>query len=103
MSSSVRGPSASVPVSGGLSSLWSSASGVASAATASSFGAAVGNSTASSRYMEVDACLEGLRNGRLLSVPQIKFVCEKLTEVLLTESNVRCISSPVTVVGDVHG
>lgn len=56
-----------------------------------------------SRYLEVDACIEALKSGRLLSVPQIKFVCEKLTEVLLTESNVRSISAPVTVVGDVHG
>mgnify|MGYP001130926901 CR=1 FL=1 len=51
----------------------------------------------------LDECIERVTNRELLATQVIKLVCEKLKEVLLTESNVHHISSPVTVVGDVHG
>lgn len=52
---------------------------------------------------DVDAWLETLRQGKLLPPHVIQFVCTRLTYLLAGDSNVHNISSPVTVVGDVHG
>jgi hypothetical protein len=39
----------------------------------------------------------------LPSAQAIKALCEKCKELLVLEGNVRQVSSPVTIVGDVHG
>lgn len=54
--------------------------------------------------LDLDSYLERLIDKReLLSEKAVHLVCLKLKEVLVQESNVHHISTPVTVVGDVHG
>eukprot|EP01090_Pellita_catalonica_P023679 TRINITY_DN9873_c0_g1_i1.p1 TRINITY_DN9873_c0_g1~~TRINITY_DN9873_c0_g1_i1.p1 ORF type:complete len:310 (+),score=25.35 TRINITY_DN9873_c0_g1_i1:48-977(+) len=52
---------------------------------------------------EVDKCLDLLYRGDLLPEGTVKQLCDKLQELLIYESNVQSVPSPVTVVGDVHG
>ncbi|CEP03854.1 hypothetical protein PBRA_003461 [Plasmodiophora brassicae] len=52
---------------------------------------------------DLDAFIEALRAGKLLSEAACVFVCEKATEVLVLEDNIHQVSTPVTLVGDVHG
>jgi serine/threonine-protein phosphatase PPG1 len=52
---------------------------------------------------DLDACIEKLRNKQLLGEALLREICEKTKEVLMRESNVVHVSSPVTVVGDIHG
>lgn len=52
---------------------------------------------------DLDACIEQLRNKQLLGEALLREICEKTKEVLMRESNVVHVSSPVTVVGDIHG
>lgn len=52
---------------------------------------------------DLDACIEKLRNKQLLGEALLKEICEKTKEVLMRESNVVHVASPVTVVGDIHG
>ncbi|TMW66097.1 hypothetical protein Poli38472_003862 [Pythium oligandrum] len=47
--------------------------------------------------------LEHLRAGQLLSELELKQVCEIVKQILIEESNVQPVSSPVTVCGDIHG
>jgi serine/threonine-protein phosphatase 6 catalytic subunit len=51
----------------------------------------------------LDKCLETLRSGKHLSEHDLRRVCELVKELLVEESNVQPVSSPVTVCGDVHG
>lgn len=53
--------------------------------------------------MELDRCLERLLAGELLPEATLRALCFKLKERLVKESNVVHISTPVTVVGDIHG
>ena len=53
--------------------------------------------------MELDKCLELLYRGQLLPEVTIEALCFKLKELLIKESNVIHINTPVTVVGDMHG
>lgn len=53
--------------------------------------------------MELDRCLELLYRGQLLPEATIEALCFKMKEMLVKESNVIHISTPVTVVGDMHG
>ncbi|KAL6946346.1 putative serine/threonine protein phosphatase [Hanseniaspora osmophila] len=52
---------------------------------------------------ELDQCLERLYKGELLPEVVIEAVCYKLKEILVKESNVVQLNTPVTVVGDIHG
>ncbi|KAL6950141.1 putative serine/threonine protein phosphatase [Hanseniaspora vineae] len=52
---------------------------------------------------ELDQCLERLYKGELLPEVVIEAVCYKLKEILVKESNVVQLSTPITVVGDIHG
>ncbi|GAB9471647.1 Phytochrome-associated serine/threonine protein phosphatase [Globisporangium polare] len=47
--------------------------------------------------------IESLRAGKLLSEQELKQVCEIVKQILIEESNVVAVSSPVTVCGDIHG
>lgn len=50
-----------------------------------------------------DAWIENLKAGKLLSELELKQVCEIVKGLLIEESNVQPVSSPVTVCGDIHG
>jgi serine/threonine-protein phosphatase PPG1 len=52
---------------------------------------------------DLDACIEKLKNKQLLGEALLREICEKTKEVLMRESNVVHVASPVTVVGDIHG
>lgn len=52
---------------------------------------------------DLDACIERLKDKQLLGEALLREICEKTKEVLMRESNVVHVSSPVTVVGDIHG
>ena len=52
---------------------------------------------------DLDECIERVMRLELLGEDLIRDLCERLTRVLVNESNVQHISAPVTVVGDVHG
>lgn len=53
--------------------------------------------------LELDRCLEHLYAGQLLPEVTISALCFKLKELLVRESNVVHVSTPITVVGDIHG
>jgi serine/threonine-protein phosphatase PPG1 len=52
---------------------------------------------------DLDACIEKLKKKQLLGEALLREICEKTKEVLMRESNVVHVNSPVTVVGDIHG
>ncbi|KAJ3130252.1 putative serine/threonine protein phosphatase [Nowakowskiella sp. JEL0407] len=54
-------------------------------------------------FFDLDKFITSLYNRELLSEEVIKELCEKTKEVLVNEGNVRMVSAPVTIVGDVHG
>ena len=51
----------------------------------------------------LDKCIEQIYRCEILPETTIKQICDKLKETLIYESNIQNISSPITVVGDVHG
>lgn len=53
--------------------------------------------------INLDKCIEQLYRCEVLPEVTIKQLCDKLKEILIYESNIQAISSPVTVVGDLHG
>lgn len=64
--------------------------------------------------MEVDGWIEQLMQCRVLSEEQVKSLCDKVghiynsslnqaTEIFAAESNVKEVTCPVTVCGDIHG
>ncbi len=53
--------------------------------------------------LDLDACISNLKSGSLLSEAIIHSLCNSIKSLLISESNVVSISSPVTIVGDVHG
>jgi hypothetical protein len=53
--------------------------------------------------VDIDFCIEKLEQGKLLTEFETKYICEKVRELLLDESNIQEISSPITIVGDIHG
>ena len=44
-----------------------------------------------------------LRNAEILSLPDLKQLLRMADEMLIEESNVQSVSSPVTICGDIHG
>ncbi|KAK9767801.1 putative serine/threonine protein phosphatase [Basidiobolus ranarum] len=52
---------------------------------------------------DLDECIERLIKRQVLVESVVKEICEKTKELLLRESNVVHIKTPVTVVGDIHG
>jgi serine/threonine-protein phosphatase PPG1 len=53
--------------------------------------------------VDVDKCIAKLEAGKLLTEFEVKYICEKVRELLLEEANVQDVKAPVTIVGDVHG
>lgn len=55
-------------------------------------------------YFDLDELISQVLNYRaLLSEAVLKSLCVKCKEVLIDEGNIKNVSSPVTLVGDVHG
>jgi hypothetical protein len=53
--------------------------------------------------LDVDACISTLRQGECVSEKELRQLCQYVSELLMEESNVQPVLSPVTVVGDLHG
>uniref|UniRef100_A0A804RAQ2 Serine/threonine-protein phosphatase n=3 Tax=Zea mays TaxID=4577 RepID=A0A804RAQ2_MAIZE len=51
----------------------------------------------------LDAQIEQLMQCRPLAEQEVKALCEKAKEILMEESNVQPVKSPVTICGDIHG
>jgi len=47
--------------------------------------------------------IEQLKKRELPDIEGIRFLCEKVREILVDEENVIQVSEPVTIVGDIHG
>lgn len=51
----------------------------------------------------LEELFEKAKQGKILSQYEIKWVMQKVIEVLMKEPNVKYISASVTIVGDIHG
>jgi diadenosine tetraphosphatase ApaH/serine/threonine PP2A family protein phosphatase len=61
------------------------------------------SSSCSNSGCNVDAWLETLQSGECISERNLKQLCTIVSELLMEESNVQPVTSPVTIVGDLHG
>lgn len=52
---------------------------------------------------EVDKMIDTLRRCEVLKESEVKVLCSKAMEILVEESNVQRVDSPVTICGDIHG
>lgn len=52
---------------------------------------------------DLDSWIEQLLECKHLSESQMTTLCAKVTEILIEESNVQPVSTPVTICGDIHG
>ncbi|KAI0231143.1 Serine/threonine-protein phosphatase 4 catalytic subunit [Lamellibrachia satsuma] len=52
---------------------------------------------------DLDRQIEQLRNCEVIKESEVKALCAKVREILVEESNVQRVDSPVTVCGDIHG
>ncbi|KTF85545.1 hypothetical protein cypCar_00019175 [Cyprinus carpio] len=53
--------------------------------------------------IDLDRQIEQLRRCELIKENEVKALCAKAREILVEESNVQRVDSPVTVCGDIHG
>eukprot|EP01061_Rhynchopus_euleeides_P024189 TRINITY_DN39057_c0_g1_i1.p1 TRINITY_DN39057_c0_g1~~TRINITY_DN39057_c0_g1_i1.p1 ORF type:complete len:319 (+),score=72.49 TRINITY_DN39057_c0_g1_i1:170-1126(+) len=53
--------------------------------------------------LDLDVLIERLKSGACLTGEEILWVCASVRDIVADESNVKCVDSPVTVVGDIHG
>ncbi|EPX70694.1 protein phosphatase type 2A [Schizosaccharomyces octosporus yFS286] len=53
--------------------------------------------------LNLDQILERLYNKQIIAEPVIAYLCSLAKEVLIQESNVVRLCTPITVVGDIHG
>lgn len=52
---------------------------------------------------ELDKWIEAVKDCKYLPENDLKKLCDIVCEVLLEESNIQPVSTPVTVCGDIHG
>lgn len=52
---------------------------------------------------DLDNWIETVKDCKYLPENDLKKLCEIVCEILLEESNVQPVSTPVTVCGDIHG
>jgi serine/threonine-protein phosphatase 6 catalytic subunit len=52
---------------------------------------------------DVESWLTTLRSGECLPERSLRRLCQSASELLMEESNVQPVLSPVTIVGDLHG
>jgi serine/threonine-protein phosphatase PP1 catalytic subunit len=50
-----------------------------------------------------DKYLDQLQKGKCLEENSLKILLEKVKEILITESNILSLKSPITICGDIHG
>ncbi|GIQ81109.1 hypothetical protein KIPB_002016, partial [Kipferlia bialata] len=55
------------------------------------------------KMSDIDAQIERLYDGQLLSEFEVEQLCEKLKELFVEEENVQTVSAPLTIIGDIHG
>lgn len=53
--------------------------------------------------MDIDSCIEQVKRLELLPERDMRMLLDTLTDILLEESNVQPVHSPVTLCGDIHG
>lgn len=53
--------------------------------------------------MNIDEQLELLRGGKLIEESNVKQLCEAVKSILVEESTVTVVYSPINVCGDIHG
>ncbi|CAK9177439.1 unnamed protein product [Ilex paraguariensis] len=58
---------------------------------------------ASNTHGNLDEQISQLMQCKPLSEPEVRGLCEKAKEILMEESNVQPVKSPVTICGDIHG
>jgi len=51
----------------------------------------------------IEELFERANQGKILTQYEIKWIMQKVIEILLKEPNVKYISASVTLVGDIHG
>lgn len=51
----------------------------------------------------IEELFERANQGKLLTQFEIKWIMQKVIEILIKEPNVKYISASVTLVGDIHG
>lgn len=56
-----------------------------------------------SSALHLDEWLDHIKQGKWLTEDQLKSLCEFVKEILVEESCVQPVNSPVTVCGDIHG
>ncbi|KAH7554241.1 hypothetical protein JRO89_XS12G0141100 [Xanthoceras sorbifolium] len=61
------------------------------------------NSLSTDSTSDLDEQISQLMQCKPLSEQQVKALCEKAKEILMDESNVQPVKSPVTICGDIHG
>mmetsp|Transcript_4495 Transcript_4495/g.8643 ORF Transcript_4495/g.8643 Transcript_4495/m.8643 type:complete len:362 (+) Transcript_4495:230-1315(+) len=52
---------------------------------------------------DVDSYISTLKSGEPIAESAVKRLCASVSELLMEESNVQPVHSPVTIVGDIHG
>jgi len=53
--------------------------------------------------LDLDKCIETVKQCKPIEEKQFKLLCQKVKEIMIEESNVQPVQSPVTVAGDLHG
>ncbi|XP_058097796.1 phytochrome-associated serine/threonine-protein phosphatase isoform X2 [Magnolia sinica] len=53
--------------------------------------------------MDLDLWISKVKEGQHLMEDELQLLCEYVKEILIEESNVQPVNSPVTVCGDIHG
>ena len=53
--------------------------------------------------MSVEQVLERIKQEEVVEESVVRSVCKKVQEILMGEANLEIISSPIVLVGDVHG
>lgn len=53
--------------------------------------------------MNIHEIIERIKKEEVIEEVTVKKICKKVQEVFMTESNVEQVSSPINLVGDVHG
>ena len=52
---------------------------------------------------ELDKMFKKVKSCQLLSISEIKFICDKSKEILQREPTILSLTPPITLVGDIHG
>ena len=53
--------------------------------------------------MDIDKCLETVKDCKILPERDLRLLCEKVKELLIEESNCQPVKASVNICGDIHG